>query len=217
MPNSIWMTLVLAAAPLVAQDAAGVKFDTPEARVIEVVTSPGQRSALHEHKTNRVMIYLDDGHQTLTDSEGHVEEVRWKAGEVKWSAAGARHISENVGGTTYRIVEVELKNGPGTLPASELDPVRAAPDHYRVEFENQQVRVLRAHYGPREAGPVHEHILNRVTVYLTDANVKVTTPDGKVQVMRAAAGDVRMGGPATHREENLNLLPFEVLAVEIKR
>ncbi len=214
MQISVWMTLVVAAAPLVAQE---VKFDTPEARVIEVVTSPGQRSALHEHKTNRVLIYLDDGHQTLTDAAGHVEDVRWKAGTVSWGAAGAQHISENVGGTTYRIIEVELKSGPGMLPANDLDPVRVAPDHYKVEFENPQVRVLRAHYGPREAGPEHEHILNRVMVYLTDANVKVTTPDGNVQVAQAAAGDVRMGGTAKHREENLSLLPFEVLVVELKR
>lgn len=217
MQIGVWMTLVFAAAPLIAQDAAGVKFDTPEARVIEVVTSPGQRSALHEHKTNRVMIYLDDGHQTLTDADGHVQDARWKAGDVKWSAAGARHISENVGGTTYRIVEVELKNGPGTVPASELDPVRVAPEHYKVEFDNPQVRVLRAHYGPHEGGPEHEHILDRVMVYLTDANVKVTDHKGNVQVMHAKAGDVRMGGAATHKEENLSLLPFEVLVVEFKR
>jgi quercetin dioxygenase-like cupin family protein len=214
MQISVWVTLMVAAAPLVAQE---VKFDTPEARVVEVVTSPGQRSALHEHKTNRVLIYLDDGHEALTDAEGHVEEVRWKAGDVSWSAAGARHIAENVGGTTYRIVEVELKNGPGAMPASDLDPVRVAPDHYKVEFENPQVRVLRAHYGPREAGPEHEHILNRVMVYLTDANVKVTTPDGNVQIAQGAAGNVSMGGAARHREENLSLLPFEVLVVEFKR
>jgi hypothetical protein len=103
------------------------------------------------------------------------------------------------------------------MPANDLDPVRVAPDHYKVEFENPQVRVLRAHYGPREAGPVHEHILNRVMVSLTDANVKVTTPDGNVQVAQGAAGDVRMGGGAKHREENFSLLPFEVLVVEFKR
>jgi quercetin dioxygenase-like cupin family protein len=217
MRRSFWMTVAVLAAPLAAEDARGVKFDTPEARVLEVVTSPGQRSALHDHKMNRVLIYLDDGYQTLTDAEGHVEQVRWKAGDVRWSAAGARHISENVGGTTYRIVEVELKNGPGTLPASDLDPVRIAPDHYMVEFDNPQVRVLRARYGPREAGPVHEHILNRVMVYLTEANMKVTTPDGKVQFLRGAAGEVRMGGAAQHREQNLSLLPFEVLVVEFKR
>jgi len=207
-------TLLLVAAGLAAQD---VKFDTPAARVVEVVTSPGQRSPMHEHHTNRVLIYLDAGHQTLTDASGHVEELRFHAGQVTWSTAGARHISDNVGGTTYRIVEVELKNGPGSLPASDLDPVRVAPDHYKVEFENPQVRVLRAHYGPHEAGPLHEHILNRVMVYMTDAKVKVTTPDGAVQMMNAAAGDVRMGSAAKHKEENLNLLPFEVVVVELKR
>jgi len=205
---------LLVAVGLAAQD---VKFDTPEARVVEVVTSPGQRSPMHEHHTNRVLIYLDAGHQALTDAAGHVDEARFHAGQVSWSPAGVRHTSDNVGSTTYRIVEVELKNGPGSLPASDLDPVRVAPDHYKVEFENPQVRVLRAHYGPREAGPLHEHILNRVMVYLTDANVKVTTPDGNVQIAKAVAGDVRMGGAAKHKEENLSLLPFEVVVVELKR
>ncbi|HLM99089.1 MAG TPA: hypothetical protein VK335_07395 [Bryobacteraceae bacterium] len=213
MRKAGWMFLLVAAG-VAAQD---VKFDTPEARVVEVVTSPGQRSPMHEHHTNRVLIYLDGGHQTLTDPAGHVEDVRFHPGQVSWSPAGTRHISDNVGGTTYRIVEVELKNGPGSLPASDLDPVRVAPAHYKVEFENPQVRVLRAHYGPHEAGPLHEHILNRVMVYMTDAKVKVTGADGTVQMMDAAAGDVRMGGAAKHKEENLSLLPAEVVVVELKR
>lgn len=213
MRNAGWILLLIAAS-ITAQD---VKFDTPEARVVEVVTSPGQRSPMHEHSRNRVLIYLDTGRQTLTDAHGNVQELRFHYGDVVWSPAGAQHISENTGATTYRIVEVELKNGPGSLPASDLDPVRVAPDHYKVEFENPQVRVLRAHYDPKQAGPLHEHILNRVMVYMTDAKVKVTTPDGNVQIMNASAGDVRMGGPAKHKEENLSLLPFEVLVVELKR
>src|SRR5215469_11173399 len=140
MRNQGWVTTLVVASSLAAQDAAGVKFETPEVRVIEVVTSPGQRSGMHEHRTNRVLIYLDDGHQTLTDTEGHEEDVRWKAGDVRWSPAGAHHISENVGATTYRIVELELKNRPGSLPSSDRDPARVAPNHYRVEFENPQVR-----------------------------------------------------------------------------
>jgi hypothetical protein len=44
-----------------------------------------------------------------------------------------------------------------------------------VEFENPQVRVLRAHYGPKETGVLHEHILNRVIVLLTGEDMKVTT------------------------------------------
>jgi hypothetical protein len=78
------------------------------------------------------------------------------------------------------------------------------------------VRVLRARYGPGEAGPVHQHILNRVTVFVTDQHMKVTTAEGKVDEARGAAGEIRLGGPAKHQEENLKPLPFEVIAVELK-
>jgi hypothetical protein len=208
---------LLVAAALEAQDAAGVKFDTPQVRVVEAITSPGQRSAMHEHHLNRVMIYLDDGHETLTDAQGQVQDLRWHAGDVRWSPAGGPpHMAENVGGTTYRIVEVELKNAPGALPASDLDPVRIAPNNYKVEFENPQVRVLRARYGPHEAGPVHEHMLNRVTVNLTEQHMKVTAADGKVDLVNGTRGEVKMAGPAKHQEENVGPLPFEVVVVELK-
>ncbi len=213
MRNVGWMFLMVAAGAL----AEDVKFDTPEARVIESVTSPGERSPMHQHPRNRVLIYLDGGHESVTDANGQVRDVRFHAGEVRWSETGGPHTSDNVGGTTFRVVEVELKNGPGTLPASDLDVVRVAPDKYKVEFENPQVRVLRAHYDPQQAGPMHEHILKRVMVYLTDAKVKVTAADGGVQMMDAAAGDVRMGGAAKHQEENLSVRPFEVVVVEFKR
>src|SRR5437588_5303128 len=146
-----FLLCVVCAASLAAQNASPVKFDTPEVRVLEVTTPPGQKSALHQHDMNRVMIYLDDGHMTLTGSPGTIEDVRWKAGDVRWSPAGGPHISENAGPASYRIVELELKNKGGTLPVIPFDPVRVDPKHYKVEFENDQVRVLRARYGPDEA------------------------------------------------------------------
>lgn len=208
------VTLV-AACGLRGQDS--VKFDTSEVRVIVATNSPGQRSAVHRHPVNRVMIYLDDGHMELTDAQGKADQVRWKAGDVRWSPATGPHVSENVGMTTYRIVEVELKNKGGARPESALDPVRVDPGRYKVEFENDQVRVLRVRYGPREAGVLHEHILNRVVVPLTEERMQVTGEDGKVTETVGHAGDVSMGGAARHREENLSLLPFEVAVVELKR
>jgi len=95
--------------------------------------------------------------------------------------------------------------------------VRVDPERYKVEFENPQVRVLRARYGPKETGVLHEHILNRVIVLLTGEDMKVTTPDGKVATLRGVAGDVAMGGRAKHQEQNQSLLPFEVVVVELKR
>ena len=70
--------------------------------------------------------------------------------------------------------------------------------------------------GPHESVPLHEHTLNRVTVFLTDTNVRVTGTDGKVSMNVRKAGEAIWSAPATHKEENLNDTPFEVIAVEIK-
>jgi len=64
--------------------------------------------------------------------------------------------------------------------------------------------------------PMHEHSLNRVVVYITDQNFRVTTPDGKAETVQHKAGDVSWGGPTKHKEENLSDKPFEVLVVELK-
>ena len=90
------------------------------------------------------------------------------------------------------------------------------PKHYKVEFENDQVRVIRAHMGPHESVPLHEHTLNRVTVFLTDQNIRSTGADGAVTVGQHKAGEAIWSTPIKHKEENLNDKPFEVIAVEIK-
>ena len=63
----------------------------------------------------------------------------------------------------------------------------------------------------------HEHALNRAVTFITDGNMKVTTPDGESKILKTAAGDVTWGGPAKHIEENLGDQPFEVVVVEFKQ
>jgi quercetin dioxygenase-like cupin family protein len=95
------------------------------------------------------------------------------------------------------------------------DPVLADSKHYRVEFENDQVRVLRAHYGPGEKSVMHAHP-NALAVFLTDAHVKFTFPDGKSQEATNKAGTV-MWTPATvHLPENVGDQPLEVIVLEVK-
>ncbi len=214
----ISLLLALSAAGLLAQAPDPAAIENDQVRVLKVTDEARSRSAMHEHTMNRVMIYLDAGRMTITDPAGKVEPQSWKAGEVRWSPARGKHISENVTDKPFRLVEVELK-GKGTsqpVKLPDLDPVKIDPKHYKVEFENDQVRVIRAHYGPHEKGMMHEHALNRVVTALTDENLKVTTPDGKTQPLQGKAGDVAWGGKAKHMEENLSDKPFEVVVVELK-
>ena len=57
------------------------------------------------------------------------------------------------------------------------DPVKVDPKHYKVEFENDRVRVVRITYAPGEKSVMHSHP-ESIGVFLTDAHAKFTYPDG---------------------------------------
>jgi quercetin dioxygenase-like cupin family protein len=100
-------------------------------------------------------------------------------------------------------------------PAMAQDPVKVDAKHYKVEFENEQVRVLRITYGPHEKSVMHAHPAN-VAVFLTDGTTKFTLPDGKTIPGDVKAGMVRWDGGGKHLPENVGDKPFELILVELK-
>jgi quercetin dioxygenase-like cupin family protein len=192
----------LAALTLVAQ-TPDVKVDTPQARALVVTEQPHHPNAMHEHNVNRIQIYLGAGEMTFTSPAGKVEKVLYKAGDARWSPAPVRHISENTADHPFQLVEIELKNHPRAFTPSDLDPLKTDPKHYTLEFENDQVRVLRVRLGAHEKGARHDHQLNHIVVYLTDH-------------AKGPAGTVKIEGPDVHSEENPLDHPVERIAVDLK-
>lgn len=72
------------------------------------------------------------------------------------------------------------RSGLRATPARAQDPTKVDAKHYKVEFENDQVRVLRITYGPGEKSVMHEHP-DALAVFLTDSKGKFTLPDGSTQ------------------------------------
>jgi len=95
------------------------------------------------------------------------------------------------------------------------DPVKVDPKHYSVELENEQVRVLKIHYGPHEKSVMHEHPA-AVAVFLSDGDVKFSFPDGKTQESHPKAGSAMWTPAGKHLPENLGDKPFDVMLVELK-
>jgi quercetin dioxygenase-like cupin family protein len=102
-----------------------------------------------------------------------------------------------------------------TALASAQDAVKVDPQHYKVEFENARVRVLRAHYGPHEKSVMHSHPA-AVVVYLSDGTIRFTLPGGKTREATAKNGQVLYTPAETHNPENTGNTPFEVIVVELK-
>jgi quercetin dioxygenase-like cupin family protein len=99
--------------------------------------------------------------------------------------------------------------------AMAQDPVKVDAKHYKVELENEHVRVLKIHYGPHEKSVMHEHP-DSVAVFLTDGEVRFGLPDGKTEDTHAKAGTAQFTPAGKHLPENLGDKPFDVMLVELK-
>ena len=98
------------------------------------VAKPGN---LHEHKQNRVMIYLDAGTIRIAYADGRVDNQNWKAGDIAWSPSSGMHTSQNVGTKPVRIVEIEVRKGSADTKAGAYK-----------EIDNSQVHVYRSSKAP---------------------------------------------------------------------
>src|SRR6478752_7996203 len=98
---------------------------------------------------------------------------------------------------------------------SAQDAVKVDPKHYLVVSENDQVRILKVHYGPHEKSVMHSHP-NTVAVFLTDAKGTFTFPDGKKQDFAVKAGDSQYSPAASHLPENTGDKEMEVIVIELK-
>jgi quercetin dioxygenase-like cupin family protein len=98
---------------------------------------------------------------------------------------------------------------------SAQDAAKVDPKHYTVVSENDQVRILKVHYGAHEKSVMHSHP-NCVAVFLTDGSIHFTLPDGKTMDSKVKAGEAIYTPAATHLPEDTGDKPFELILVELK-
>jgi len=206
-----------ASAALFAEEVIKTPINNDDVRVLDVIVQPHEKTKMHKHDANRVMLYRNAGSQNFEYEGGRKSVLRFKDNEVKWSPQEGMHAAEVASAKPVNIVEIELKKpGAGKTVTTALDPLKVDPKHYHLEFENDQVRVFRVRFGPHEGAPLHEHQLKRIMVYLTDSKTRVTSADGKVDETPHKAGDILEGGAAKHSEVNTLDTPVEVLVTELK-
>jgi prepilin-type processing-associated H-X9-DG protein len=129
--------LVMPVALMLAQ-SVHAPIENEYVRVVWATDKPvAKPGSLHEHKQNRVMIYLDSGTIQIAYADGHVEKPEWKAGDIAWSPASGMHTSQNVGTTPVRIVEIEVRKGSAEMKAGAYKSI-----------DNAQVHVYRSAKAP---------------------------------------------------------------------
>jgi hypothetical protein len=94
----------------------------------------------------------------------------------------------------------------------------SVPETSKVLFENDRTRVIEYHTnaGKNICGlGLHSHPAH-LFIMLTDAKLRVVTPDGKEEIVDAKAGEVGWESAVTHRAENLDGKNADCYLIEFK-
>jgi hypothetical protein len=115
----------------------------------------------------------------------------------------------------------EMKQ-PWPWPA-ELDAMTAAPEHHRLLFENEHVRVLDAHVQAGDTVPIHTHCWPGILYILSVSDFVRRDPDGNVvldtraSASHAPAGSAIWGDVITpHTLQNVGPHELRNITVELK-
>jgi quercetin dioxygenase-like cupin family protein len=92
------------------------------------------------------------------------------------------------------------------------------PEHYRLEFENEYVRVIRCRIPARDKVKMHNHPLGSVIIFMTDQNLHQTLENGTTEEARNKSGHVLWanGSQSRHMGENVTDQLYEYIRVDIK-
>lgn len=101
------------------------------------------------------------------------------------------------------------------VPALAQDIVTIAPKSAKVEFENDNIRVVRLTMAPHEKLPPHDRP-TRVVIALSANDVLIAGPGGEARPLHVPAENVGWGGPTHGRTVETLDTGFENVIVEIK-
>jgi hypothetical protein len=107
---------------------------------------------------------------------------------------------------------------PEIIPPEVLrgkDALAADPKHYRLDFENDHMRVLRLTLKADEAVPVHDD-RDALFVCIKECHLRLTRPGGRAQDIHLQAAESRWIYGDTRSEKNLGSQPLELLVIETK-
>jgi len=86
-----------------------VLLENAEVMVIETTYPRGSSVPMHEHRSPHVVYVVEGGTVQTTTPDGSVADVELRSGQTLWRDAQS-HSTRNVGSTTVKIVEVEIKS-----------------------------------------------------------------------------------------------------------
>ncbi len=196
----------------VATSGVKVVFENDEVRILDVVTQPGSKMALHTHP-DMMTITLTPGTTKFTTAAGKTETrgADAKPGTAVYLTAES-HSSQNVGRTAGHVILIEFKK---PAPAAEMAAHPSLPAPYKQVSENAYAVEFELIVPPGGSVPQHTHG-NYVLVALADGTAELTNQDGSKQILKLVKDTATYQTAVTHSGVNTGNSPLHLIAVELK-
>jgi hypothetical protein len=107
---------------------------------------------------------------------------------------------------------VPLAGSPAWSQAAHT-AAEPTPELGRVEFENESMTVIRMRMTPRARTPMHDIASPRLVIWITEAHLRDTAPDGSTTDYDRPAGAIDWITPRRHMGENLSDQDLDFLVV----
>ena|ERR1700733_11510431 len=107
---------------------------------------------------------------------------------------------------------------PDIVPPEVLkgkDALAADPKHYKLQLDNDRMRVLRLTLKADEVAPVHDD-RDALFVCIKECHIRLTRPGGSSQDIHMQSGESRWIYADTRSEKTLGTQPLEMLVIEPK-
>lgn len=123
----------------------------------------------------------------------------------------------------FCIMIVALAMSFAAETAKAQDPVTVDPEHYKVLYEDSDVRVLRYDDAPGHFVPKHTHLYPYRVYVITNATREFRSLDDTTKECQKTAtptklfaNDELVRGPVTHCEANTGTTPTHLILFEFK-
>jgi quercetin dioxygenase-like cupin family protein len=208
-----------ASAPLARNEAHHhVVLQNDLVRIMRVLIPPNDATGWHEHNFDYVVVAVN-GTKVHVDVRGNPQAVEGTmvTNSVAYTNYVGKHFVHRVANRSetvnHQLAFEILPSSPGSFTPSD----RSSVPQYKMETDNDRVRVWRLQLAPGEVAELINQKAPAVRVVLSGERLLETDSNGQVREIGAKSGDFAwLPGPSARSVTNAGLMPLELVEVELK-
>jgi hypothetical protein len=185
-------------------------------RVYEALIPPGTKTLFHTHRNSGVGIDMTATRLYIEKVGANPNYETTKAGDLFPVNATPPYVHQvvNVDEVAYRAIVAELIQPPRTSPIASTV---ADTSTYKLELENERVRVFRLVLRPGETVPLHTLSASSLSVTVSGGQISITPPGAAARFASVAPGALEWhSDPVTVTIKNIGASTYESVYFEWK-